>query len=84
VVRLWGLPASACKPYRIKSNQNSQFLRAAEAVRVWLSQIGLSRLPFQNIAPFTLPDLVLVYVPLLFLLLAGYENLTAPNAIMQS
>jgi hypothetical protein len=24
------------------------------------------------------------FVPLLFLLLAGYENLTAPNAIMQS
>jgi hypothetical protein len=35
VVRLWGRPASACKPYRIKlikSNQKSRFLRAAEAV----------------------------------------------------
>jgi hypothetical protein len=32
VVRLWRRPASACKPYRIKPNQNIQFLRAAEAV----------------------------------------------------
>jgi hypothetical protein len=32
VVRLWGRPASACKPYRIKSNQKSRFLRAAKAV----------------------------------------------------
>ena len=29
---LASLPASACKPYRIKSNQNSQFLRAGESV----------------------------------------------------
>jgi hypothetical protein len=32
VVRLWGRPASACKPYRIKSNQKSRFFWAAEAV----------------------------------------------------
>ena len=32
MVRLWRRPASACKPYRIKSNQNSQFLRAGESV----------------------------------------------------
>ena len=30
VVRLWGRPAGACRPYRIKSNQKSQFLRGVD------------------------------------------------------
>jgi hypothetical protein len=39
---------------------------------------------FHWLTHVALPDLVLVLPTCRFLLLAGYENLTAPNAIMQS